>query len=314
MSPTLLLADDSLTIHKVVELVLAPERFDIRAAYDGDEALRLIEMMKPDIILADVEMPKLNGYQLCEKIKGDPATARIPVILLAGAFEPFSEEQARRYGADDFIIKPFEAQELTSKVKALLMEREEDAGYEPEEPGEEQEPLSLATAGEPPVSPEELSMQEDLASFAEAATEPERPGETHLRESTLETRDMRGFEEILAETMERESPEKVVTPFEAEEVRPEQAGEPSVRAVVGERTMQYLEERLLPEVTDAVRDAVSRAMEEIMPSLLENVARDVVQKVLASALEKVDAAIDRIVPEVAETVIRREIEKITSEL
>lgn len=80
----LLLADDSLTIQKVVELVLTPENFEIRSYNDGEQALQALESFVPDIILADIEMPKLNGYQLCEKIKNDMATGHIPVILSQG--------------------------------------------------------------------------------------------------------------------------------------------------------------------------------------------------------------------------------------
>ena len=117
----LLLADDSQTIQKVVELILGSEEFDILACNDGEEAVKAVVSVMPDIVLADIEMPKLNGYLLCEKIKGNPATVHIPVILLAGAFEPFDEDYARSVGADDFIMKPFESNELVSKVKSLLV-------------------------------------------------------------------------------------------------------------------------------------------------------------------------------------------------
>ena len=112
----LLLADDSITIHKVVELVLSGEGFEIKTTGDGEDALAAIPTFNPDIVLADVEMPKMNGYLLCEKIKQDPSTSRIPVLLLAGAFEPFDEESAKKVGADGFVIKPFDAQELINKI------------------------------------------------------------------------------------------------------------------------------------------------------------------------------------------------------
>ena len=79
-------------------------------------------------MLADIEMPKLNGYQLCEKIKKNSATVHLPVVLLAGAFEPFDENYAKSVGADDYIIKPFESQELISKVKSLLISAEPAQG------------------------------------------------------------------------------------------------------------------------------------------------------------------------------------------
>ena len=133
MAIKLLLADDSITIQKVVELILAQEGFEIKVTNNGEEALAVIPSFKPDIILADIEMPKINGYQLSEKIKQDPLISSIPVILLAGAFEPIDEELAKQVKADDFIIKPFESQELINKINAALtvssvMEGEEAGG------------------------------------------------------------------------------------------------------------------------------------------------------------------------------------------
>lgn len=120
MTYKLLLSDDSITMQKLVELILAEEGFEIMSTNNGEEALSAISSFKPDIILADVEMPKINGYQLCEKVKQDPSSSEVPVILLAGAFEQFDEELAKKVGADDFIIKPFESQELIGKVHAAL--------------------------------------------------------------------------------------------------------------------------------------------------------------------------------------------------
>ena len=120
MARKLLLADDSITIQKVVELILTDEGFDIRTTSNGEEALAAIPSFKPDVILADIEMPRINGYQLCERIKIDPSMRGIPIILLSGAFEPIDEKLARQVNADDFIIKPFESQELINKVNAVL--------------------------------------------------------------------------------------------------------------------------------------------------------------------------------------------------
>lgn len=120
MAYKLLLADDSITIQKVVELVLAEEDFQIKSVSNGEEAMKVIDEFQPDIVLADIEMPKMNGYQLCEKIKRNPGTKNVPVILLAGAFEPIDNELARNVGADDSVIKPFESQELISKINAVL--------------------------------------------------------------------------------------------------------------------------------------------------------------------------------------------------
>ena len=117
----LLLADDSITIQKVVNLTFADEGIEVISVGDGDSAMIKINESAPDLILADVNMPGLNGYQICEKIKQNAATQRIPVILLVGSFEPFDEAEAYRVGADDYLTKPFQSiRQLVSKVSDLL--------------------------------------------------------------------------------------------------------------------------------------------------------------------------------------------------
>ncbi len=118
----LLLADDSSVTQKVVSLTFADEGFEVVAVGDGDEAARRLEAgLAPDIVLADVLMPGLTGYELCERIKGDSRLRHVPVMLLVGSFEPFNEAEARRVGADTVLTKPFQSiRELMSKVGSLL--------------------------------------------------------------------------------------------------------------------------------------------------------------------------------------------------
>jgi len=117
----LLLADDSITIQKVVNLTFADEGIEVISVGDGDSAWEKINEFAPDLVLADVNMPGLNGYQICEKLKQNAATQKIPVILLVGSFEPFDEAEAYRVGADDYLTKPFQSiRQLVSKVSDLL--------------------------------------------------------------------------------------------------------------------------------------------------------------------------------------------------
>lgn len=120
MAKKILLADDSLTIQKVVELTLSDSDYDLVCVSNGQRALEKVREDRPDLILADVVMPEKNGYEVCEVIKGNPATARIPVILLSGTFEPFDRERAERIGADAIISKPFDSQQLLAQVETLL--------------------------------------------------------------------------------------------------------------------------------------------------------------------------------------------------
>src|SRR3954471_21427227 len=101
--PKLLLADDSVTIRKVVELTFADEGIDVTTVADGDSAMSKFVEIHPDIVLVDVGLPEMNGYDFCGMIKGDESTADIPVLLLVGSFEPFDQDAAEKSGADGFL-------------------------------------------------------------------------------------------------------------------------------------------------------------------------------------------------------------------
>ena len=117
----LLLADDSITIQKVVNLTFADEGIEVIAVGDGDSALRKFDEFMPDLVMADVNMPGKNGYEVCRLIKFTEETRHIPVILLVGSFEPFDENEAKEAGADDFLTKPFQSiRQLVNKVTDLL--------------------------------------------------------------------------------------------------------------------------------------------------------------------------------------------------
>jgi CheY-like chemotaxis protein len=117
----LLLADDSVTIQKVVNLTFADEGVEVITVGDGDAAMEKFNEATPDLVMVDVNMPGIDGYRICELIKNDNETKHIPVVLLVGSFEPFDEDEARRVGADDFLTKPFQSiRQLVSKVSDLL--------------------------------------------------------------------------------------------------------------------------------------------------------------------------------------------------
>jgi CheY-like chemotaxis protein len=118
---TLLLADDSITIQKIVALTFADEGIEVVAVSNGAAAIEKLEEISPDVVLADVFMPLVNGYQVCEHIKQTESFKHIPVMLLVGSFEPFDEAEARRVGADDILTKPFQSiRTLVDKVGELM--------------------------------------------------------------------------------------------------------------------------------------------------------------------------------------------------
>ncbi|MBL8149076.1 MAG: response regulator [Blastocatellia bacterium] len=120
MGRRILLADDSITIQKVVNLTFSDEGIDVVTVGNGELALRKLNDVRPDIVLADIYMPGRNGYEVCEYIKTNPQFSHIPVLLLVGAFEPFDQTEASRVKADGYLTKPFESRTLVATVNRLL--------------------------------------------------------------------------------------------------------------------------------------------------------------------------------------------------
>jgi len=149
--PKLLLADDSVTIRKVVELTFADEGIDVSTVADAEAAMQKFVEIQPQIVLVDVGLSGTNGYQICEMIKQDEATRHIPVMLLVGSFEPFDQDEAERVGADGFLTKPFHSiRDLVSRVWELLG-RESTAV--------ETEPIEVEEIPSPAVTPETADIE-----------------------------------------------------------------------------------------------------------------------------------------------------------
>src|ERR1044071_8902319 len=120
MASRILLADDSITIQKVVNLTFADEGIEVVAVSNGDLAERRLTEVRPDLVLADIFMPGKNGYELCEAIKENSQFRNVPVVLLVGAFEPFDQTEAKRVKADAHLTKPFESRTLVETVRRLI--------------------------------------------------------------------------------------------------------------------------------------------------------------------------------------------------
>ena len=334
MSQRLLLADDSITIQKVVELILAEEDFEIKSVNNGEEALAVISSFMPDLILADIEMPKMNGYQLCETIKKNPATNTIPVILLTGAFEPIDEELAKQVQADDFIIKPFESQELISKINAVLTissvaeaEFAEEDAVEAEAVGLEAEPISL----EEEAPAEEVSLDEDLWAMEETAEIPKLEG------WPVEEGIAPGAEEFIQ--VEEETIAEIETPAK-EELKPRAAEKPHVaevkagaieadlpskdefkkyfESIVNEKMSSLvasldIKEAVLASLMPLMKDSVEKILWEVAPDLVERMLKEMLKGTLESLTKEVEKVIWETVPDLAETMISKEIERIRSE-
>ncbi len=163
MPKKILLADDSITIQKVISITLGGEDCDLTIVGDGESAVKKAMELKPDIVLADISMPGKNGYEVCEAIKKDPSLSHISVMLLAGTFEPLNKDEAARVGADGSIVKPFESQELIAKVNNLIdatMARVRQAKESRPAPGAG--PLIQAPPEVQPFKPEAAVSSEDI--------------------------------------------------------------------------------------------------------------------------------------------------------
>jgi CheY-like chemotaxis protein len=124
MTLKLFIADDSVTIQKIVGLAFSSEDAIVQSVSSGDSALDEVRAFKPDVVLADVFMPGCNGYEVCAHIKEDPELKNTPVILLVGTFEPFDESEASRVKCDGYLTKPFDTTELIQKVHKLIKKNE----------------------------------------------------------------------------------------------------------------------------------------------------------------------------------------------
>jgi diguanylate cyclase (GGDEF)-like protein len=128
---TVLVVDDDVDIARFIEINLKLEGFEVRVAHDGDEALDSIDEQPPDIVLLDVMMPRVNGVETCRRLRADPATANLPVIMLTAKSLSADKVVGLTAGADDYIIKPFDTLELIARVRSTLRRNAEMRALSP---------------------------------------------------------------------------------------------------------------------------------------------------------------------------------------
>ena len=263
MTSRLLVADDSSTIQKIVSMAFEIEDVEVEGIGNGQEAFDRISQFNPDIVLADVGMPGLDGFELSAKIKESPETSAIKVLLLASDFEEFDEQRYQKCGADNHISKPFKSDDIVAMVKSLLGTSDEgsveltdktvsDQNASEPEPSLEELLASveeLSAEGGEFSSPEgeatELTEEESLELMANIkpmglpeAPEPlenpvglEPEEEVEVLSGTdddIMDQMIRGVEELRDSVQSPDSPEEEAFPFEGEELgseRPPELGE-----------------------------------------------------------------------------------------
>ncbi len=120
MPQTVLAIDDSPDVHRLLDVRLRPEGLILHHALGADEGLAMARNLVPDLVLLDVDLPLLTGFEVCQRLKEDPATTAIPVIFLTGADEVYTKVQGFDLGAVDYVVKPFDPAELRARVRAAL--------------------------------------------------------------------------------------------------------------------------------------------------------------------------------------------------
>jgi twitching motility two-component system response regulator PilH len=117
---TVLVVEDSVPQREMITELLRGIGLSVTVASDGMEALEQMQSQRPDVVVLDIVMPRMNGYELCRRIKADPSTQHVPVVMCSSKGEEFDRYWGMKQGADAYIAKPFQPTELVGTVKQLL--------------------------------------------------------------------------------------------------------------------------------------------------------------------------------------------------
>lgn len=336
MSHTLLLADESVTIQRVMQLIFADEDVRVVAVGDGDQAIQRLDAAPPDIVLADTSMPGASGYEVARYVKQSPRLAHIPVVLLTGAFEPVDQIRATEAGCDGVLAKPFEAQLVISRVRQLLTASpsapaaaNENMAVPAEAPwlSPLQSPREAAPAVDVAVKADELdeyfdrlgkAFAERLSAAAEPVREPvEQPEVSEQGTSDVSSATATDLQDAQPPSgpvsIESDRP-PATEPAPAFDTAP--APEPPAAAAATDRsTPSVLAEKfaaLLAAEPDAL--AIDRAAAGHGPAI-DDIVEQVSRRVLTQLTERVvRQTVADLVADVAERLVREEIERIKASI
>ncbi|HEX5759424.1 MAG TPA: response regulator [Thermoanaerobaculia bacterium] len=295
MSRRILLADDSVTIQKVIELTFMDEDYEVTAVGNGDEAVAALGRDNPDLVIADVHMPGANGYEVCRRAK--EWRPEVPVLLLVGTFEPFDEARGRDAGADSFLKKPFDSQELLQLVGRLLGPSASPETAPAAAADREEEPAwgDLALESDEPAPTQVAPPDDPFAPVGEAFHWPEETSSSWQDEPTAAMRaeDATELRPIGFRHLETTLEERVGAP---------QPATPSPESAAAERSeapiaaTSDIDSPFPLDLSDADVDRIARRVAELVS---ERVLRDVAWEV---------------VPDMAEVVIKERLRELESEV
>jgi CheY-like chemotaxis protein len=326
----LLLADDSVTIQRVVELTFSGEDVQVVTVGDGEQAIARIPVERPDIVLADIGMPKRSGYDVAAFVKGRPDLAHIPVLLLAGAFEPVDDARAQQVKCDGVLVKPFEPQQVVSRVRELVNGVREKSipVFAPESPEPAAQPARAERAAAVDTTRKSESKLDDYFQGLDAAlavldgkveSRPSMPPELEdFRASDVPT-----LEKLLGSTPLRDTPGPAADVSYASPIAPSMMDAidgharnaepaPSPAPADGGNVILDAFHALLAmeqgETRPAVRaPAPATAPVTITDELVDEVTRRVLERLAPTAARDL---VRQVVGEVAERLIREEIARI----
>ncbi len=130
MPARILIADDNAQNADLLAEYLGDGDFEIAIAGDGEATLEQVRSFRPDVLLLDIMMPRLSGFEVCKRLKGDPATRQLPILMITALDQPSDIERAVEAGTDDFLTKPIHRTELLQRVNALLASRQSQDALE----------------------------------------------------------------------------------------------------------------------------------------------------------------------------------------
>jgi len=131
MSSRVLIVEDEPDIRELVVHHLKREGYQVSAAASGEEALRQVQAAPPDLVLLDLMMPAMDGLEVCRRLRQDPATASLPIVMLTAKGDEIDRVLGLEIGADDYVVKPFSPKELLARVRAVLRRSRPAGGAEP---------------------------------------------------------------------------------------------------------------------------------------------------------------------------------------
>ncbi len=120
MTKSILIVDDETNIVISLEYVMKNAGFNVAVAYDGEEALEKVKENVPDLVILDVMMPKLDGFEVCKKIRENPAWKSVSIVMLTAKGRDSEREKGLSFGADDYLTKPFSTRDILQRVKEIL--------------------------------------------------------------------------------------------------------------------------------------------------------------------------------------------------